>query len=173
MKTPQLDLFDVAASPKPKKEAKPATAASIAIAEKPNAELPPIALPSTKFDIIEQFALALQNRDAIGMKQMLVEKLDDFDLRTADEFISKFIGYCNKMEKKYKGIYVQTVPGFCSRYNRSCDFGKHGLGVTVSAINRNKLLWRFNIVFRDLNNGLSLNMRRCGYFVVHSEEVPY
>ncbi len=176
MKTAQLSLFDAPASPKHKKQrkqqVKSATENDIAIAEKPKVELPPIELPSAKFDIIEQFALALQNRDAIGMKQMLAEKLDGLAFKTPDEFISKFTGYCDKMEKKHKGIFVQTVPGKCGLY-KECLFGKRGLGVSVSTIKGNKLLWRFNLIFHIPYNGFRLDMRRCANFVVQHEEVPY
>jgi hypothetical protein len=35
-------------------------------------QLDPVVLPDTKLDLIEQFAFALQNRDAIGLLQLFV-----------------------------------------------------------------------------------------------------
>lgn len=133
-------------------------------------ELKPITLPDTHFDLVEQFAFALQNRDAIGLGQLI----DDADRHekwgNKNGFISKFIGFCNRMDKKYQGVYVHTVPGKCAR--GACNRGTSGLGVTVNTIKNNKLLWRFNLVFTQTKRD-TLGLWLCQQFEVKNEEIPF
>ena len=133
-------------------------------------ELKPITLPATNFDLVEQFAYALQNRDAIGLGQLM----DDADShsRWGDKkgFISKFIGFCNRMDEKHKGVYVHTVPGQCG--SRFCNKGERGLGVSVNTIRDNKLLWRFNLVFAETKRETLLTWL-CQQFEVKNEEIPF
>ncbi len=133
-------------------------------------ELEPVSLPDTHFDLIEQFAYALQNRDAIGLDQLMDE--DDNHSRWGDKkgFITKFVGFCNRMDGKYKGVYVHTVPGQCG--NGFCNRGASGLGVTVNTINDNKLLWRFNLVFAETKRETLLTWL-CQQFEVKNEEIPF
>lgn len=132
-------------------------------------QLQPVVLPDTKIDLIEQFAFALQNRDAIGLRQ-LIDKDDLGDWGSRESFIKKFIGFCDKMDKKYDGVYVHTVPGACGR--ESCNQGKPGLGVTVSTIKNNNTLWRFNLVIKQTKRD-SLLLWLCKEFVVKHEEIPF
>ena len=133
-------------------------------------ELKPIALPTTNFDLVEQFAYALQNRDAIGLDQLI----DDADRHSTwgdkKGFISKFIGFCDRMDEKYQGVYVHTVPGQCGR--GTCNRGTSGLGVTVNSIKNNKLLWQFNLVFTQTKRE-TLLVWLCKQFEVKSEEIPF
>lgn len=133
-------------------------------------QLEPVVLPDTKLDLIEQFAFALQNRDAIGLRQ-LIDKDDTHKmLGNRDEFISKFIGFCEAMDKKHGGVYAHTVPGMCGR--QSCNRGTPGLGVMVSTIKNNNLLWRFNLVIKQTNQD-SLLLWLCRSFEVKHEEIPF
>ena len=133
-------------------------------------QLQPVVLPDTKLDLIEQFAFALQNRDAIGLRQ-LIDKYDTHESWGDREgFIKKFIGFCDKMDKKHGGVYVHTVPGACNR--KSCNKGTPGLGVTVSTTKNNNLLWRFNLVIRQTKRD-SLLLWLCKEFEVKHEEIPF
>lgn len=130
----------------------------------------PITLPDTHLDLVEQFAFALQNRDAIGMGQLI----DDADVHkkwgNKEGFIRKFLGFCKQMEEKHQGVYVHTVPGQCGR--ESCNSGTSGLGVTVSTIKNNKLLWRFNLVFIQTKRD-TLSLWLCRQFEVKNEQIPF
>ena len=132
-------------------------------------ELKPIVLPDTKLDLIEQFAFALQNRDAIGLEQLINKKGLPHWLRR-DTFTQDFIGYCDKMDKKHGGVYVHTVPGMCGR--KMCNPGAAGLGVTVNTIKDNKLLWRFNLILKQTKDD-TLDIWQCEEFVVKHEEIPF
>jgi hypothetical protein len=131
--------------------------------------LPPIVLPDTHLDLVEQFSLALQNRDAIGLRQLIDKKWKHAIMGDREGFISKFIGYCDRMDKKYNGIYVHTVPGTCGRSN--CGRGR-GLGVTVNSIADNKHLWRFNLVVGETQKD-TVQLWLCKEFKVSSEEIPF
>ena len=132
-------------------------------------QLDPVVLPDTKLDLIEQFAFALQNRDAIGLLQ-LIDKDDLGYWGGRESFISKFIGFCEKMDKKHGGVYVHTVPGMCGR--QSCNRGKPGVGVMVSTIKNNNLLWRFNLVITTTKRD-TLQLWLCKTFEVKHEEIPF
>lgn len=133
-------------------------------------ELKPIELPDTYFDYVEQFAFALQNRDAIGLRQMIDKDARNTNWGSREDFIQKFTGFCDRMEKKHGSIYVHTVPGQCGR--ERCNRGASGLGVTVNTINDNKLLWKFNLVFEEtIQNTVAL--RLCQQFEVKSDEIPF
>lgn len=136
----------------------------------PELELQPITLPDTKLDLVEQFSFALHNRDAIGLRQ-LIDK-DDRHERWGNRegFIKKFVGFCNRMDKKHKGIYVHTVPGQCGR--GYCNRGTRGLGVTVNTVRENKILWRFNLVFTETKLE-TLKLWLCQQFEVKHEEIPF
>jgi hypothetical protein len=131
-------------------------------------QLKPIVLPDTKIDLIEQFALALQNRDSIGLEQLINKKGLPHWLRR-DTFTEDFTGYCDKMDKKHGGVYVHTVPGTCGR--AFCNKGTIGLGVSVNTIKDNKLLWRFNLILRETNS-YTLDIWLCQEFMVNHEEIP-
>ncbi|MFN8317775.1 MAG: hypothetical protein U0T32_15100 [Chitinophagales bacterium] len=132
--------------------------------------LPPITLPDTTFDIVEQFALALQNRDSIGMRQLIDSKDQNPSWGGRQAFINKFLGFCERMDKKYDGVFVQTVPGECCR--STCNIGARGLGVSVSTIKQNKLLWRFNLVTRQTQHE-TLELWLCKEFKVNHEDIPF
>jgi len=133
-------------------------------------QLQPVVLPDTKLDLIEQFAFALQNRDAIGLRQ-LIDKDNKHEMwGNRDEFISKFIGFCEAMDKKYGGVYAHTVPGMCGR--QSCNRGTPGVGVMVSTIKNNNLLWRFNLVITTTKKD-TLQLWLCKAFEVKHEEIPF
>jgi hypothetical protein len=137
---------------------------------KENHVLEEIRLPSTKLDLIEQFALALQARDARGLRQ-LIDKHDKHDKWGGREgFIKKFLSFCTKMDNKYSGVYVHTVPGQCGR--GTCNAGYGGLGVTVNTIKQNRVLWRFNLVFKETRNE-ALSIWLCKQFEVKYEEIPF
>jgi hypothetical protein len=132
-------------------------------------QLQPVVLPDTRLDLIEQFAFALQNRDAIGLQQLIDE--DDLGYwGSRESFISKFLGFCEKMDKKHGGVYVHTVPGACTR--KSCNKGTPGHGVTVSTLKNNNLLWRFNLVIRQTQND-TVRLWLCRNFEVKHEEIPF
>lgn len=132
-------------------------------------KLEPVVLPDTKLDLIEQFAFALQNRDAIGLQQLIDE--DDLGYwGSRESFISKFIGFCEKMDKKHGGVYAHTVPGMCG--SQLCNRGTPGLGVMVSTIKNNNLLWRFNLVIKTTKRD-TLQLWLCKAFEVKHEEIPF
>ncbi len=133
-------------------------------------EVKPIILPDTRLDLVEQFAFALQNRDAIGLSQLIDDNDTHSKWGNKLGFINKFMGFCNRMEKKYGSIYVHTVPGQCGR--ERCNRGTSGLGVTVNTINDNKLLWKFNLVFKESKRE-TLHVWLCKQFEVKSEEIPF
>jgi len=131
--------------------------------------LPPIALPETKLDLVEQFSLALQIRDAIGLRQLIDEEHTHSKWGDREGFITKFTEFCNRMDKKYNGIYVHTVPGTCGRSN--CGRGR-GIGVTVNTISQNKNLWRFNLVVGETQKH-TVQLWLCKEFIVSSDEIPF
>ena len=136
----------------------------------PDIKLKPITLPDTRLDLVEQFAFALQNRDAIGLRQLIAANDKHEKWGDREGFISKFIGFCDKMEKKHGSIYVHTVPGQCGR--ERCNKGTGGLGVTVNTINDNKLSWGFNLVIK-MNRQETLHIWLCQQFKVKSDEIPF
>lgn len=131
--------------------------------------LSPILLPGTKLDLVEQFAYALHNRDAIGLRQLIDEDHTHSKWGDREGFITKFMDFCDRADKKYNGIYVQTVPGFCGRSN--CAKGK-GLGVTVNTTSQNKSLWRFNLII-GVTSKETVELWLCKEFKVNSEEIPF
>jgi hypothetical protein len=133
-------------------------------------QLQPVVLPDTRLDLIEQFAFALQNRDAIGLRQLIDKNDIHLSWGTREGFISKFLGFCDKMDKKHGTVYVNTVPGACTR--KSCNKGTPGLGVTVSTLKNNNLLWRFNLVIRQTQND-TVRLWLCRNFEVKHEEIPF
>jgi hypothetical protein len=128
-----------------------------------------IVLPDTQLNLVEQFAYALQNRDAIGLRQLIDEEHTHSKWGDREGFIKKFMDFCDRMEVKYSGIYVHTVPGFCGRSN--CAKGK-GLGVTVNTTSQNKSLWRFNLIVGETPNE-TLQLWLCKEFMVNNEEIPF
>lgn len=130
----------------------------------------PITLPETSFDLVEQLAFALQNRDAIGLRQLIDKDAHNSNWGSREDFIQKFTGFCDRMEQRHSSIYVHTVPGQCGR--ERCSRGANGLGVTVNTINDNKLLWRFNLVF-DKTQRNTVMVRLCQQFEVKSDEIPF
>jgi hypothetical protein len=132
--------------------------------------LPSVALPSTNFEIMEQLAIALQNRDEIGLRQLIDDSEVSEDFGGKDKFVSKFINYCNKMDKKHKGVYVHTVPGSCQ--SKHCNGGRPGLGVTLNTIRGNKLLWKFNIIAREVSD-FRVKIQLCIGFAVNHKEIPF
>lgn len=133
-------------------------------------ELKPIILPETNFDLVEQLAFALQNRDAIGLRQLIDKDARNSHWGSREDFIHKFTGFCERMEQKHGSIYVHTVPGQCGR--ERCIRGASGLGVTVNTINDNKQLWRFNLVFEETQRNTVI-VRLCQQFEVKSDEIPF
>lgn len=132
-------------------------------------ELKEIELPDTKLDLIEQFALAIQNRDAIGLEQLINKKDLPYWLER-DTFTKDFTGYCDKMDKKHGGVYVQTVPGMCG--TECCFRGNAGLGVSVNTIKDNKLLWRFNLMLKERPDD-TLDIWLCKEFLIKHDEIPF
>lgn len=131
-------------------------------------ELSPIVLPDTKLDLIEQFAIALQNRDRIGLNQLIAEKYTNKAWGTKQDFINKFLSYCDHSEQKYGTVYINTVPGECVRH--TCQLGCNGLGVTVCTVADNKLLWSFNLVARQTPDQ-TLVLWKCKAFSVSFKSI--
>lgn len=137
---------------------------------KQHSQAPEITLPDTQLDLIEQFAFALQNRDAIGLDQLIYEQHQNRNWGNKYDFIKKFTEHCNKLEDKHGAIYVHTVPGHCE--GQRCQLGSGGLAVTVSTVANNQLLWAFNLVFREAK-GQTLNIWRCRQFSVDYKDIPF
>jgi len=57
--------------------------------------LPEIQLPVLHFDIVEQFGLALQNRDKNALEYIISDTMSSEDFKDKQTFISNFISYCN------------------------------------------------------------------------------
>lgn len=131
---------------------------------------PEVKLPSTNFDLIEQLAIALQNRDERTLRQLIYVCNLPYSTDIGKTFVSDFIIYCNKMDKKYNGVYVHTVPGCC--VVKWCNKGVNGLGVSLNTTLKNKTLWKFNIIAKQISE-LKLEIQLCLNFVVDHEEIPF
>jgi len=130
--------------------------------------LPEIQLPVLHFDIVEQFALALQNRDKNALEYIISDTMASEDFKDKHTFISNFISYCNTLEKKHEEIYVQTNKGACS--NPVCNKGMTGISVSVNTLKNNKQLWTFNIIPEIDSNG-KLDMFKCKFLKLDKAEV--
>ena len=142
--------------------------ASETVTESAPKPLEPIVLPSTDIKLMEQFALALQTRDADLLGHVISKNAYFSWMDAREPFVKAYLRYCNQLERKHGKIYVQTVNGSCQR--ATCNRGKEGLAVTVFSMAKNKLLWSFNLVAKELADG-TLDLWKCPNFGVDSEGV--
>ena len=135
-------------------------------------EKPPIVtftIPEIHYDSLQQLSFALQNRDENALQFLLSDEINDDFLKSKQDFIQRYLKYCNILEKKHGAIYIQIQKGKCTSYicpNRK----KVGLSVTVNTVTGNKHLWVFNVAV-DKDSHDCLDMARCIEFSVCKEHV--
>lgn len=135
---------------------------------KEKAVLPEIVLPTPYFDVVEQFTLAMQNRDKKALEFLISNKQASMNLKDKKSFINNYLNYCNTLEQKYGEIYVQSFKGASA--GKKCNIDSKGVSFSIHALRMNKQLWRFNIlVYFDANNCIELE--QCFDFKLTKTEV--
>jgi hypothetical protein len=122
------------------------------------------------YNVIEQFSLAIQQRDQRGLEFLLSDTQDSDYWKSKKDFISKYLNHCKKLERKHKQIFVTLIAGDC-RGNRCGFAGCGGFTVSVNRMVNNKSLWNFNLLYRLDNEG-KIILRRCAEFLVDNAQIP-
>jgi len=130
--------------------------------------LPEIVLPTPYFDVVEQFTLAMHNRDKKALEFLISKKQTSMNLKDKKSFIKNYLSYCNFLEKKYGEIYVQSYKGACA--DKKCNFESRGVSFSIHSLRMNKQLWRFNIIV-DFDADNCIELEQCFDFKLTKTEV--